>query len=153
MTLRSTSIASTLLLTTTLISACSGTPGADQILSLSESTQRQAVMECQAEQGLNIPEALSVLRLNDGRVTVSMVNGSNVSLTQARAINLCARAKLINTAPALQPVATEINAPKQQYAAPIVEHTVQASSTDYRPPNCITGGGVFQGGTSICPGY
>ena len=61
-----------------------------------EAVQRQAIMACQAERGINIPEAVNVLRISQTSVAVSVVNGPGLSLTQARAINQCAQAKLLN---------------------------------------------------------
>lgn len=144
---RSTSVYSAFLIAAGFLSACTGSPAADQILAVSETGQRQAQLACQAEQGINIPEALNIHRLNDGRVLVSTVNGPGLPLAQARTINQCARAKLLNgqttTAHEQLPAETAYAAQTIQQPADILDG----------PAGCIRGGGTIQGGDLICPGY
>ncbi len=144
---------STAVVATTFLSACSGTYGADQILAMPEDVQRQAIMSCQADQGLNIPEAVNVLRLNNGSVAVSVVNGPGLPLAQARAINQCAQAKLLSGqsyTPA--PAATQ---PATQRPAPVAtfEPVYQTSVANDAPAGCVRGQGTMQGGSLVCPGY
>ncbi|MEM9437014.1 MAG: hypothetical protein AAGA15_08235 [Pseudomonadota bacterium] len=75
------------------LSACS-TPGADTLLALPEAVQLQALQACQNEQGAVPPEAIQVLRLDNGGASVFVANGPGVTLGQARALNQCSTAKL-----------------------------------------------------------
>lgn len=150
MTVCSISPFSAILTTAVFLSACNGsTPDADHILSLPEAIQRQAHLDCQAEQGLNIPEALNVLKLNDGRVVVSVVNGPGLPLAQARTINQCARGKLLGRQTPAYP-ATPAVTPRPASAPQYVKHT---DFTSGAPAGCVRGGGTLQSGTLICPGY
>ena len=137
-----------------LLGACSGTPGAEQIISQPESVQRQALMACQAEQGVNIPEALNVLRLSDGRVIVSAVNGPGLSLSQARAINQCGQARLLGTQiPAQQGyVEVPVAQPAQSYPSQTAASRAVPHQPAGAPFGCVESGGVLQGGSAICPG-
>ncbi len=154
MATRSFQVTSATLMSVAFLSACTSSPGTDIILALPESVQRQAHMACQAEQGINIPEAINVLRLNDGRVLVSVVNGPGLSLSQARGINQCASAKLLNehasTLPAQEPAPTT---PTPQQPAPAIQTAPETYIGLTSVPGCRPGGGILQGGTSTCPGY
>jgi hypothetical protein len=144
MTTRSLSSISVMVVAGVLLAACSETPGADKILALPEAVQRQAHLVCQAEQGVNIPEAINVLRLNDGRVVVSVVNGPGLSLSQARAINQCARTKLLS-----EPASSSSTLEPTLAIQPVREPNTAFEAV----AGCVQGGGVLQGGTAICPGY
>jgi hypothetical protein len=96
-------------------------------------------MECQNQFGFNTPEAVDVLRLSDGRVLVSVLNGYNMNLSQVRSINQCARYKLLN-----QPAGT--TQVRNRYTRK-TEHGYNII------PGCIVGIGAMQGGSAICPGY
>lgn len=133
-----------------LLAACSGTPGADQILAMPESQQRQAIMACQAEQGFNIPEAVNVLRLNNGSVAVSVINGPDLSLAQARSINQCAQAKLLSGQVTVTADATYV---KVADPLPVTQDVSQSDTQPTRQAGCIRGNGTMQAGTLICPGY
>ena len=113
-------------------------------------------MSCQAEQGVNIPEAVHVLRLNDGRVVVSAANGPGLSISQARTINQCKRAKLLSESVSISS-RIEPTPVAQLYSEPVATfkpHTTFNIETGVSIRfACVRGGGVLQGGTAICPGY
>jgi len=152
MVVRLISVTSAMLVAAALLSACSGTPGADQILALPEAVQRQAHLTCQAEQGINIPEAISVLRLNDGRVIVSVINGPGLSLAQARTINQCASGKLLSGQTPFGS-ATEPTLVRSADVTPTNQHVRQSTVAIDTPAGCVRGLGKLQRGTLICPGY
>ena len=164
------------MLATAVLSGCVGggaSSGADQIIALPEAVQRQAHLACQAEQGVALPEALNVLRLRSGGTVVSTINGPGLSLAAARAVNQCARARLLSgqgtfgAAPAMpygamaQPAAAgpvaSYPASAQPYAPPLEELTfepVAPMAQAHRPAGgCVAGRGVMQGGTAICVGH
>lgn len=135
---------SAVLLSSIALTACTATPGADQILAMSEQTQVQAHAACQAEQGLRGGAAIEILELGNGRVAATTLNGNGVSLAQARAVNQCARAKLLGgQTTAVAPVQTQS----------VVAVPQQHQSHRVAQPGCIVGGGVLQGGLRMCPGY
>ncbi|MCB4457682.1 hypothetical protein [Leisingera sp. McT4-56] len=83
-----------------LVTACAAltacaTPGADTILSLSESVQKDSLRSCHADLGIKGPFAPQKLLLRDGRVSVFAANGNGVSLNEARSINKCSRERLL----------------------------------------------------------
>ncbi|WGI21314.1 hypothetical protein [Amylibacter sp. IMCC11727] len=121
-----------------LVTACTETPSADKIALIPEQTQIQAHAACQAEQGLVHGAAVEVLEMSNGRVIASTLNGDDVTVAQARAVNQCARAKLLGgqTGAVSTPVAVVQKAPEKEGLY-----------------GCKKGHGVFQGGSTICPGY
>ncbi|MEQ6202881.1 hypothetical protein ABMC88_07480 [Sulfitobacter sp. HNIBRBA2951] len=146
MTARNFFAASAAMITTTVLTACGGTPGAHQILAVPESVQRQAIMACQAEQGINLPQAVQALRLDNGQVSVFAANGPGLSLGQARAINQCAQAKLLSrqsTTP--EPIYEDQTYTKYGTATKEAASGVSAG--------CVRGQGPMQAGSLICPGY
>lgn len=124
-----------------LVTACTETPGSDRIMAIPEQTQIQAHAACQGEQGLTNGAAVEVLELGNGRVVASTLNGNGVTLAQARAVNQCARAKLLGGQTG-EPVAVRTR--------PVFSESAVA---DDGISGCKRGHGVFQGGSSICPGY
>ena len=131
---------SAVLLTSVVLSACSETPGADQISAISEQTQINAHAACKAEQGSRSGAAIEILELGNGRVVASTLNGNGVTLAQARAVNQCAQAKLLGArSTAVVPVQSR----------PIADQ----GSKRIGQAGCLQGGGVLQGGLRLCPGY
>jgi hypothetical protein len=148
MTARNFFAVSAAMITTTVLTACGGTPGANQILAMPEGVQRQAIMACQAEQGINLPQAVQALRLDNGQVSVYAANGPGLSLGQARAINQCAQAKLLSGQ-------TQSTTPTPIYEdQTYTKYGTASQKTDTgAPAGCVRGQGTMQAGTLICPGY
>ncbi|MCK0169079.1 hypothetical protein MWU52_16105 [Jannaschia sp. S6380] len=128
------------------LSGCGSSPEADLIFSLPEDVQRQAQLACHAEQGINVPEAISVLRMRSDRVSVSTLNGPDVSLAQARAINRCALARLTSG----QPIDAGQTFDAPPPATPAVGDAARVAVT---AGGCVPGNGPMQRGTLICPGH
>jgi len=135
-------------LSAALLVSCTDSEEAQFILTKTEYEQRQAQLVCQAEQGIHIPEAVHALRLKDGRVIVTTHNGPGITLAQARTINSCAATKLLSGA--------ELDDVSLLPTSHSVSPKVETPSSQAQPPSltnfgCVKGGGVMQGGTSICP--
>lgn len=144
------------------LAACAPTLGADYIISQPEAVQIAAHEACFQQQGIAAPFVPNVLRLNDGRVVVSAVNGNGVSLAQARAVNQCAQNRLLGggivapvgagtyVAPAPAPAATTGSG---AYVPPSQTGTGTYVAPTRRGVGCVEGRGALQAGTEICVGY
>lgn len=146
------------------LAACAPTPGADYIISQPEAVQIAAHEACFQQQGIAAPFVPNVLRLNDGRVVVSAVNGNGVSLAQARAVNQCAQNRLLGggvVAPVgagtyVAPAPVPALAPSTGsgvYVVPTVTGTGTYVAPIRRGVGCVEGRGALQAGTEICVGY
>lgn len=147
MTLRFSSGLTASLFTLVAVAACTETPGADRIMAMPEQVQIQAHAACHAEQGLVNGATVEILELNNGQVIASTLNGNGVSLAQARAVNQCARAKLLGG---------QSNTVASVQSRPVGEQAPIAAQQPTHPVGlvgCVQGGGVIQGGVRLCPGY
>ncbi len=126
--------------------ACSDATVVDQVVVQTEERQLQANFDCQYELGLDAPEAIQSVPLKDGRVVVSTVNAAGLSRAQARAVNQCAQAKLLNPATVYHTAVDVIPSPQSLQVQQSVVRKLDL-------PGCRKGAGVMQGGVGICPGY
>ena len=122
------------------VAACTETPNTDRIVAIPEQVQVQAHAACQAEQGLVNGAAIEILELSNETVLATTLNGNGVTSSQARAVNQCARAKLLNG---------QAGAVASVQSRP----DVAPQKTNTGQLGCVKGMGVLQGGLRVCPGY
>ena len=150
-----------------LIGAACGGPESYARQALPETVQRNAILECQAEAGINKPEAIQKLDLRSGASRdVFMTNTYGVTLGQARAINQCKHAKL-DARIASGQGGSSLPTGEPGTAIPSINTRVSGASVAAEPRTgnsptagagvsppayreCRAGGGVFQGGATYC---
>ncbi|WP_112309125.1 hypothetical protein [Pseudogemmobacter bohemicus] len=149
-----------------VVAACGG-PESYARQALPETVQRNAILECQAEAGMNKPEAIQKLDLRSGASRdVFMTNTYGVTLGQARAINQCKQAKLDariasglggSSLPAGEPATAIPSIDTRLRGANVTpaplggnSPTAGAGASPPASEECRAGGGVFQGGAAYC---
>lgn len=141
-----TRISAGLSLSLLALAACTDAPSADRIMTIPEAVQVQAHGFCQAQQGLAGGAPVEILELSNGGVIATTINGNGVTIAQARAVNQCARARMLSGN-------TTAVAPVQARPAVAAAPVAAQQQTHAGVPGCVPGAGVIQGGLRMCPGY
>lgn len=129
---------------------CTETERADVIIAMPVEVQLAAHRACHEQLRIAAPFQPNVLRLRGGGAVVSAVNASGMTLAEARAVNQCARARLLS---GTGQQAVVVNPDPRLVAvdpSPGLARVGTGATILRIAPGCPPGASVLYGGTRYC---